>query len=143
MPNAMYDQVLDLMAEGKLNWRANDIIAVLTQNATFDITDKLLSDVGGPIKNAPIQGRWIAPGAKLMGLPAVFQGVQPGTYQVIVCQNLNRGNPSVLAFYDTNDGGDPLTLVNQGSFILRPAAHPNPPAQTPTDSRLWIDVMGM
>lgn len=140
MANAKYDQFTDLLMQAKLNWIANQIVGVLVTGATFETADKKLADVGVAVKMAPIQQRWIAPGGKCMGLPAVFQAVPAGTYQLVVCQMLGPTNFNVLAWYDTNTGGDTMTLESQGSLIVRPGQLPDPPVGTPADSRLWIST---
>jgi hypothetical protein len=58
----------------------------------------------------------------------------------VLCQMLGPTNFNVLAWYDTNTGGDTMTLDTQGSLIVRPGPLDSPPAGAPADTRLWVST---
>lgn len=141
MANTKYDQVMDLLAEGKLNWRVNDIRASLVQGTTFDAADTKLSDVGGAVYSTAIQGRTVATGGKLLGFPAIYQAIQPGEYQLVVHQYIPALGPDqvVLAYYDTDGAGDPLVLEAPGTLFVRPVLV-GVPGNAPAGSGIWMTL---
>ena len=143
MANQKYDQVIDLLATGWLNWATDPIIGLLFKDADFDASHKTLSDLNGAtqIATAPIDGRYLAPGGVCMGYPAFFQMVGGDTdYQMIIVQQIDPYNPNLLAFYDTVEDG-PLHLDNTGTLVVRPTIPDDmPPDEVPTSdyARMWL-----
>ena len=141
MPNSKYTQVVDLLAAGKLRWDSDLIEACLLTGASFDAGDKTLSEVGQSIQTTTIQGRWVAPGGNFIGQPALFQNADGDSdYQVVLVQNTGMGDPNLLAWYDTDEGGGSIHLDNAGTLIIRPSLLENPPEGAPDASRLWMKV---
>ena len=70
--------------------------------------------------HVPIPGRQVD-GTSLLGYPASFNGVAKEVeYQMVIAKDDGTGDPSVLAFYDEDENGDPLLLQNNGTLIVRP-----------------------
>jgi hypothetical protein len=120
--NKNYDQVTDLLAQGKLRWDIDAIAAVLVKDGAYDPAHKRLTDVGAVFQtSAPIQGRWIGENGAAMGLPAIFNKVAGGQeYQVLVVQEDGGINPVLLAYMDEDAEGDVITIQRTGSLIVRP-----------------------
>jgi hypothetical protein len=139
VPNSKYSQVTDLLAAGRLRWDVDQIEAHLLDQGTFDAAHTTLSQVGTSLQASPIQGRWVAPGGNLMGQPAFFQSVEGDKdYRVAIVQNIGNGDPNLLAWYDTDELGEPLHLDNGGSLIIRPTALEQTPEGSSSTSRLWM-----
>lgn len=139
MANAKYSQVTDLLAAGKLNWAINSIEAGLMRGATFNDTQRKLSEVGAPVARAPIQGRSVS-GSAFLGYAVAFPRVAAGEYQVIVMQN-DGSDPNLLAWYDTDEEDGALSIENEGTLVIRPVVTPDdlPPDSTST-IRVWMRV---
>ena len=139
MANSKYSQVIDLLAAGRLNWANNNIQAGLLRGATFDGSQKKLSQVGQPVAREQIQGRSVAAGA-FLGYAVAFPRVAAGEYQVVVMQD-NGSDPDLLAWYDTDETDGPLTIENEGTLVIRPVVVPDdlPPDSTST-IRVWMTV---
>lgn len=144
MANQKYDQVIDMLAEGRLRWQTDEILAVLVKDGTFDKTDTVLSQVGTVQGVSSIQGRVVVPGGNFLGYAAFFSDIQADQeFQVVVVQQIGNGDPYTLAWYDTDENDDPIILQNTGTLVVRPALLDS---QTPTDivqsttSRLWMRV---
>ena len=125
MANAKYDQVSGLVASGSLNWRTDEVYALLCRNVVFDAAHTNLADAitGGAtqISSARIEGRYVGTGGEAMGLPVTFPKVAKDTvYQALVVCDLGDTNPQLISFYDEDELGADLTIANNGTFILRP-----------------------
>lgn len=142
MANSKYTQVATLLAQGKLNWVGDQILACLVSGATFDAANTVLSQVGAmALYTSPVQGRWVTDAGEFMGNPAVFMGVTEGrTYQMILVQNTNDGDPKTLAWYDIDENDATFTIDNTGTLIIRPSVLVNIPEGQPSDSRVWMTV---
>lgn len=135
MSNQKYDQVVDLLAAQRLNWVSDDIIGVLVTAATFDASHTTVSQLGSVSSTAPIPDRSVQNGNECWGSPAVFANVQgPNTYQMVLAQNDGSGDPKLLAWYDTDDGSNPLTAASDGTLIIRPSL----PGPADTLARIWM-----
>jgi hypothetical protein len=142
MANSKYSQVAGLVSSGQLRWQSDQILGCLVTGASFDAADRTLSQVGPAISIAPIQGRFMAEAGACMGLPVFFQKIPPDVeYQLVVVQNLNNGDPNVLAWYDTSESG-PLKVENGGTLVVRPTlAEELPETYTgPESARMWMRV---
>jgi len=145
MANAKYTQVTTLLAQGRLNWTANDIRAALVKNGTFNAAHQTLSQVGTALQSVPVPGRTVGENGALLGQPVFFGDVaEDQSFQVVIVQNLNNGDPNVLAWYDTDDQGNPIRLQNPGTLVIRPTVdvdHVEPLAEViPTNVRIWMQV---
>ena len=122
MANQKYDNLTVLMASGPFNWAADPINAYLLQGATFDATDKTLTDVGAQqVDHVPVPGRQVDSTGSLLGWPASFNRVvKDQEFQVVIAKDDGSGNPLVLAYYDEDENGDPFILQNNGTLIVRP-----------------------
>ena len=125
MSNAKYDNVTQMTASGELNWAGDLIRAVLCQGATFDASHKALTDVMTPpaqtITSMLVNGRSLGPNGEALGMavsyPRTFKDIE---YQVILVKDQGRPEVPVVAFYDENEDGSPITLLNNGTLIVRP-----------------------
>ena len=135
MANLNYDQTPQLIAQGKLSWENDLVIAMLCTNEVFDGSNKTVADLQGERRAVQrIDGRWYAEGLA-MGLPVAFQKVSADTeFQVIVAQDTGVNNPVLLAFIDANADDSPITIQRTGTLIIRPVL-PDitvPPERPPT-----------
>jgi hypothetical protein len=122
MANQKYNNLTTLLATGGLNWVNDPINAYLMQNVTYDAADIKLGDTGGTrVFHVPVQGRQVD-ATKLIGLPVSFNRVAKDlTFQMIIGKETGPGSdPLVLAFFDEDEEGAPLTLKNNGTLIVRP-----------------------
>ena len=135
MANQNYEQVAELLAQGKLSWETDLIIAMLCVNETFDGSAKTVADLSGQrVAVQRIDGRWYSDGLA-MGLPVAFQKVAAGgEYQILVAQDVGNNNPNLLAFIDANADDSPITVQRTGTLIIRPVLPPVevPPERPPT-----------
>jgi hypothetical protein len=144
--NQNYDQVSDLVTQGKLLWATDLISALLTQSAAFDAGHTRLSQTGGSfITQAPIPGRYVAEGGKAMGLPATFPKVASGQeFQVLIVRNDGSMDPQLLAFLDEDSQGNPITVQRSGTLIVRPSQEnlPVPPdtMEPPPTTGFWLKL---
>ncbi len=138
MANDKYDNLTVMMSSGQLNWVADPINAVLLQGAVFDATDKTLSEVGAPLVAAmPVPGRSVDPTGALLGGAVSFGNLLKDTpYQVVLTKQTGPGvDPLLISYYDVDDAGQPFTLVNNGTLIVRPTqATPGPGPGT------WVSI---
>jgi hypothetical protein len=119
MANQQYDQLESLIADG-MNWESVTVYSFLFSGATFDPTEKRVSQVGQWIKREPLQGKFID-GGDLCGQPAVFYMVAPDTeYQVILAYDDGRSDPLLLGFFDEGYDAAPITVERPGSLFVRP-----------------------
>jgi hypothetical protein len=142
MANSKYNQVTDLLATGRLNWRSSSIIGRLCQGVTFNADHKTTADAGGDFySSALIQGRVVAPGGLCLGYPAFFQNV-PGEadYQMLLVLDSGLERYDLLAFFDEDEEGNPLTIDHAGTFVLRPEMPDPLPENVDTSMRLWMRV---
>lgn len=142
MANQNYDQVAELLAQGKLSWESDLIIAMLCQGESFDGSAKTVADLAGTRKAVQrIDGRWYSDGLA-MGLPVAFQKVAAGLeFQIVVAQDDGRNNPNLLAYIDANADDSPITIQRTGTLIIRPVL-PSievPPERPPTIG-VWMKV---
>lgn len=139
MANSKYSQVIDLLATGKLNWATQNIQAALMEGAVFNEAHRKLSQVGSPVDRQPIQGRSVTGGA-FLGYAVAFPRTGPGQYQVVVMQD-DGLDPNLLAWYDTNEEDDALTVENEGTLVVRPVVVPDDlPPDSPSTTRVWMTV---
>jgi len=124
MANARYDHTGVLMSGS--DWVGARILAYLFAGATFDSTNKLLSEVqvaGVEQRNVTtIDNRSVGPNGEMMGIPAMFSVTAKGSpYQVVLTWDQGLVDDQyVLAYYDQDEVGDPLGLQNNGTLIVRP-----------------------
>ena len=142
MANSKYNQVVDLLATGRLNWKSSSILGYLVQDATFDPDDTTVEQAGGSVYSTTlIQGRVVAPGGLFLGYPAFFQNVPGGSdYEMLLVLDQGMQNHSLLAFFDEDDAGLPLTTTNSGTFVLRPEMPDPVPENVDELMRLWMRV---
>jgi hypothetical protein len=139
--NEKYDNLTTLMVTGQLNWPVDPISALLVTGAAFDKSDTTLSDSGGTwVAVVPVPGRAVDAAGNLLGLAVSFNYIGKGaTYQMLIVKEVGPGLPaSLLAFYDTDDQDNPLTLKDNGTLIVRPQA----PQESVPDSTqgIWIQA---
>ena len=125
MANAKYDNLNVMLSNGKLNWMNDVIVGVLVSGATFNASHKTVAEALGPdgqnIAKLPIQGKSIGEDGSFRGWPLSFAGAQPDvSYQLLMAKDSFSGTGDLLAFFDTDDLGDPFTVQNVGTLILRP-----------------------
>lgn len=135
MSNAKYDNLVPMLANGRLNWSADKIQAFLLTSAVFDRTDQRLSDMTGTIAfMTPMPERLVDPvNGSLLGYPASFDLATAGVaYSVILAKEDGSQNPWLIAFYDRNDAGNPITIPLDGTLTLRPAG------SDPTTPGVWV-----
>ena len=142
MANAKYNQVTQLLAQGRLNWPSNLIEACLVTGVTFNGNHKTLSQLGtSVVSKAWIQGRTVAPNGECLGYSVLFPTAEADVpYQVVVTQDLGNGDPDVLIWYDTAEGGGPLEMENTGTLVIRPQVPATVPDGISTESRIWMRV---
>jgi hypothetical protein len=135
MANAKYDNLIPLLAAGRLNWPADRIQGILLEGATFDATDVRLSDVPGTIKGrVALPQRTIGPDGSFLSFPASFPGATGGVqYAVVVAKDDGLGNPLVLSFYNQTAAAGPLTITSDGTLTVRPSGATN------TTPGVWVD----
>ena len=141
MANSKYSQVVDLLAAGKFNWQIHSILGVLKDGATFDASQKKLSELGGTeVARTEIQGRAVLEGGACVGYPAFFNVVPGDTdYQMVLVQDRGDGDPNLIAWFDTNEADQPLRLDNTGTLVVRPGEPDDPlPDGVSTSTRLWM-----
>jgi hypothetical protein len=142
MANQKYNQVVDLLATGRLNWRSSSILGYLCQDALFNADDKTVEDAGGSLlATTLIQGRMVAPGGLFLGYPAFFQNVPDGSdYQMLLVVDQGLQNYTLLAYFDEDEEGGPLTIDHAGTFVLRPEMPDPLPENLDQLMRLWMKV---
>jgi hypothetical protein len=139
MANQKYDNLMPLMATGKLNWATDPINAYLQSGATFDAAHTKLSETGGaPVAHVPVAQRSVTP-AGFLGNPVSFNRIAKDTaYQVVIAKDTGPGtDPLVIAFYDEDEEGGPLVLQNNGTLIVRPVLVEG--AEPPTLG-IWVKI---
>lgn len=139
MANSKYDQVADLLAAGKFNWRSDRILGLLCTNAVFNAANTVLSQITGEVvSEVPIQGRSVGAGGLCLGYPAFFSAVAGDTpYQLILVQDMGVGDPNLVGFFDEDEVGADLIAQNDGTFVVRPGA---PTESTNGEARVWMVV---
>ena len=143
MANSKYNQVVDLLAAGKFNWQVHSILGVLRDGATFDASQKKLSDLDGTeVARTEIQGRALLDGGLCVGYPAFFNVVPGDTdYQMVLVQDTGMGDPNLIAWFDTNEADEPLRLENMGTLVVRPGEPDEPlPDGMSSSARLWMKL---
>jgi hypothetical protein len=123
MANAKYDNLVPMLASGRLNWPADMIQAFLVTGAVFDATDQRLSDMTGTIAfMTPMPERAVDQvTGSFLGFPTSFDLAQADVeYSVIIAKEDGSKNPWLIAFYDEDEEGDPLTIALAGTLTLRP-----------------------
>lgn len=141
MANSKYNQVVDLLAAGKFNWQSHSILGALLEGATFDPSQKKVSDLDGTvISRTEIQGRAVLEGGLCVGYPAFFSTVAGDTdYQMVLIHDRGEGDPNLIAWFDTNEADEPLRLDNTGTLVVRPGEPDEPlPDGVSTSVRLWM-----
>ena len=123
MPNSKYDHTSSIIAGP--GWMAGRIVAFLFEHAVFDKTDTLLSEVksGGAVQRnvTEIQNRSVGENGEAFGLSALFNVTQKGSpYQMVLAWDRHESDMAVLAFYDEDEGGEPIGLQNNGTLVVRP-----------------------
>ena len=123
MANAKYDNTNQIMSANE--WVGARVKAYLFEGASFDKTHTLLSQVraGATQRNVTeIQNQAMGPDGAALGLPAMFNMTPKGSpYQVVLAWDQNQADMLVLAYYDEDELGDDLALLNNGTFIVRPS----------------------
>lgn len=139
MANQNYDQLAELVAQGKLLWTLDRILALLAEGVVFTASDTKLSALGASVParfRVPISGRMMA-GRSALGAAVVYEDVPPGVaYQVLVVQDDERGDFNLLAYIDVDSQGLDLSVDNPGTLIVRPVAL-DPPTGPPTTG-VWL-----
>lgn len=122
MANSKYNQVSELLAAGKFNWRNDRILGLLRTDTEFTATDKVLSDLeGAGVGEVVIQGRNVGPGGACLGYPAFFSSVTGDTpFQLVLVQDMGTGDPNLIGFFDEDEAGNMLVAQNDGTFVVRP-----------------------
>jgi hypothetical protein len=136
MANAKYDNLIPLLASGRLNWPADLIQAFLVTGAVFDKTDQRLSDMTGTIAGmTPMSERLVDPvNGSLLGFPASFDLASANTaYAILLAKEDGSQDPWLLAFYDRDEGGNPLTISLGGTLTLRPEG------SDPSTPGVWVE----
>ena len=102
--------------------RSNRILGVLRKEASFDASEKKVSDLdGSEVARTEIQGRALLEGGLCIGYPAFFNTVAGDTdYQMVLIQDRGDGNPNLIAWFDTNELDGQLRLDNTGTLVVRP-----------------------
>jgi len=148
MSNSNYAQVSSLLAAGKLHWQTDAISAVLLTGASFDPAHTVISDTGGTIEGlVPVMGRALVE-SNAMGQPVIFPAVKSSAfdgdgspvtddegepilddedrplfyidYQMALIQSNNVSEPVLLAWIDENQEAGEITVVQDGTLIVRP-----------------------
>jgi hypothetical protein len=135
MANAKYDNLVPMLANGRLNWSADKIQAFLVENAVFDKTDKRLADMTGTIAfMTPMPERLVDPvTGSLLGYPASFDLAQANkVYSVILAKEDGSQNPWLIAFYDRDESGGTITIDLTGTLTLRPQG------SDPSTPGVWV-----
>ncbi len=125
MANAKYDNLNVLLSTGKFNWMNDVIVGILVKGVDFDQTNNTVNEAlgaeGSVMSKLPVQGKAVGADGSFQGWPIAFQAVEPGDdYQMLLVKDTYGSSGDVLAFFDTDDLGNPLTVANAGSLILRP-----------------------
>jgi hypothetical protein len=140
MANQKYNNLTALLTSGRLNWAADAIMAYLFTGASFDATDVKVTDVGGSrLAQVPITRRSVGEDGSLLG-GAVSFGNMPGDvpFQMVIGKDFGPGvEPEVIAFYNTGDNNEPLTIKNAGTLIVRPEQ--SLPAED-TGQGTWVKI---
>jgi hypothetical protein len=141
MANEKYNNLTVMMTTGPFNWVGNAINAYLMMGAVYDATDILLSDTGGSVVlYVPVPGRAVGPTGALLGMPVSFNRVpKDEEFQVILAKEQGTTNPPLLiSYYDEDANGDPLTLQNNGTLIVRPELVEDP--ESPPQLGVWVAI---
>jgi len=122
MANEKYDNLMVMMTTGKLNWAGDAIVAYLMTGVTFDAADASLPEVGGSqLGVVPITRRSVTTDGLLGGAVSFAYMPKDTDFQMLIAKDSGPGTtPSLLAFYDSDDQGEPLRLKNTGTLIVRP-----------------------
>jgi len=123
MANAKYDNLVPMLASGRLNWPADTIQAFLMTGTTFNAIHKRVSEVGGtPVGRVPLPERTVrdTDGA-LLGFPVSFPNA-PGNvnFSVIIAKDDGINDPLVISFYDRNQSNAVIKLTAPGTITVRP-----------------------
>lgn len=122
MANEKYDNLMVMMTTGKLNWAGDAIVAYLMSDVTFDPTDVALAEAGGSqLGVVPIPRRSVTVDGLLGGAVSFTYMPKDIDFQMLIAKDSGPGTtPSLLAFYNVDDQGQPLRLKNTGTLIVRP-----------------------
>ena len=131
MANQKYAQIPALVEAGDLNWMSDHIQAHLTKGVAFVGSQQRLSQATASpsavrLQTIDVQGRSVDTEGQALGLPATFPKVDEATpYQVILAKDDGSGDDILIAYYDQDDGGGPLQILNGGTMIVRPFLLPD------------------
>jgi hypothetical protein len=135
MANAKYDNLVPMLANGRLNWPADKIQAFLVKSAVFDKTDQRLSDMSGTIETMqPMSERVVDPvTGSFLGYPTSFDLVPANTtFAVILAKEDGSQNPWLLSFYDRDEANAVLRITTAGTLTVRPAG------SDPSTPGVWV-----
>ena len=130
MTNLNYDQVPNLVMTGDLDWGSDHIQAHLVKGVVFDGTQQRLSEIMTDttalrLQTTDVQGRSMDDNGRAMGLPVTFPRVDSNTtYQMLLVKDDGSGDDVLVAFYDEDENGGSLQVLNGGTMIVRPTLLP-------------------
>ena len=135
MANAKYDNLVPMLASGRLNWPADRIQALLVQNAVFNKANVRLSDMAGTIRQrTAMPERMVDPvTGSLLSYPTSFDQAQASVnYAVVIAKDDGSQNPWLLSFYDRDAANQPLVINLDGTLTVRPQG------SDPSTPGIWV-----
>jgi len=136
MANAKYNNLVPMLASGRLNWPADSIQAFLMTGTTFNATHQRLSQVGGLNKgHTPLSERSVRPDdGSFLGYPASFDTAQANVnYAIILAKEDGSNDPWLISFYDTNSASGPIKITTAGTLTVRPVG------SDPVTPGVWVE----
>ena len=111
----------------------------MPQSATFVPTHTRVNQTSAvQVGTSEVPGRSHGSGGQAMGRPASFnRALKNILYQVLLVKDVGDDNPLLIAFYDRDEANQPLQMVNNGTFILRPVAVA---AGAPPEIGMWLQI---
>ena len=137
MANAKYDNLVPLLASGRLNWPADLIQAFLMEGAAFEAADLRISDVAGTRRGrVALPERSVRPtDGSFHGFPVSFNDVPANTnFSVILAKDDGINDPLVLSFYDRNETNAVIRITVPGTLTVRPLG------SDPLTPGTWVEV---
>lgn len=135
MANAKYDNLVPMLANGRLNWPADKIQAFLVKSAVFNKANKRLADMTGTIQTmVPMTERLVDPvTGSFLGYPTSFDLVPANVnYAVILAKEDGSQNPWLISYYDRDDANAVLKITQAGTLTVRPAG------SDPATPGIWV-----
>ena len=136
MANAKYDNLVPMLASGKLNWPADRIQAFLVESAAFNTTHQRMSQVTGTTRGmVTMPERSVRPSdGAFLGYPVSFDGALANVvYSVVLAKEDGSQDPWLISYYDRDQANATIKITIAGTLTVRPLG------SDPLTPGVWVD----